>query len=62
MHATTGHWEHPHCQTLRCIDACCEVTKRWHLLYWFVWGSARVSFILLIFICMWLNVLAVQKY
>ena len=33
------HWERPHCQMSHCIDACCDVTKRWRLLYWFVWGK-----------------------
>ena len=39
MHATMEHWECPRCHTSRYIDACCDVTKRWRLLYWFVWGE-----------------------
>ena len=37
------HWERPRCHTSRCIDACCDVTKIWRLLYWFVWGECPGS-------------------
>ena len=39
INATMEHCECPCCQTSRCTDACCDVTKRWRLLYWFVWGE-----------------------
>ena len=58
MHATMEHWERPRCHTSRCIDACCDVTKRWRLLYWFVWGECPATLPVIYF--MWLNVLAVK--
>ena len=39
MHATMKHWERPRCHMSHCIDACYDVTKRLHLLYWSVWGE-----------------------
>ena len=36
MHATMEHQERPRDETSRCIN---DVTKRWCLLYWFVWGK-----------------------
>ena len=37
MHATMEHRERS-CETSRCIN---DVTKRWHLLYWFVGGKCQ---------------------
>ena len=37
MQATMEHRECPH-ETSRCIN---DVTKRWRLLYWFVWGKCQ---------------------
>ena len=38
MHATMEHQERPCDETSRCIN---DVTKRWCLLYWFVWGKCQ---------------------
>ena len=44
MHATTEHQERPCDETSHCSN---DVTKRWHLLYWFVWEKCQgtLSFI-----------------
>ena len=49
MHATMKHWECSRCHMSRCIDACYDVTKRWHLLYWFVWGECPGALSIIIF-------------
>ena len=38
MHATMEHQERPRDKMSRCIN---DVTKRWRLLYWFVWGKCQ---------------------